>query len=242
MSYFSFYKSENAELVYIRNTAFVFEEHTHSRNYVISKILNGTVVLHKEGYSQCLSKNGIFTICPDERHSVASECKAEMISLCINKDIIYNSSQNEYESFINRIFSGFPVGMDESFKAVVLRIHSSFHGCCKDNGLFQPLRERLDTVPERNFSIDLLAKEIFISKYYFIRSFKKAVGLTPHKYQIQNRIRKSQRLLSEGNSIAEIAYSVGFYDQSHFEKCFKRIVGITPSEYKLSLGNFLQDK
>ena len=86
-------------------------------------------------------------------------------------------------------------------------------------------------------SIDEMAQSLYISKYHFIRSFKQAVGLTPHQFQIQNRIRKAQHMLSNADSITsmtEVALTTGFCDQSHFIKHFERYVGLTPAVYKIS--------
>ena len=86
-----------------------------------------------------------------------------------------------------------------------------------------------------------MAQNAFISKYHFIRSFKSEVGLTPHQFQVQNRIRKAQSLISEAETITEVALKTGFYDQSHFIRQFEKYVGLTPSAYKLSLGTCKHD-
>lgn len=96
------------------------------------------------------------------------------------------------------------------------------------------LRTQLELVPEIPFSIDEMAHSACISKYHFIRSFRREVGLTPHQFQMQNRIRKAQRLLNEADTIAEVALATGFCDQSHFIKQFKKVVGMTPTVYKES--------
>ncbi len=49
-----------------------------------------------------------------------------------------------------------------------------------------------------------MAQNTFISKYHFIRNFKTEIGLTPHQFQIQNRIRKAQRLIHKTETIAEV--------------------------------------
>lgn len=90
--------------------------------------------------------------------------------------------------------------------------------------------------------MELFAAEIYVSKYHYIRKFKEIAGITPHKFQIQNRIRKSQKLLLNQNSIADVSIIIGFYDQSHFDKYFKKIVGVSPVEYICSVSNFLQAK
>ena len=93
------------------------------------------------------------------------------------------------------------------------------------------LADKITSHPEQELSIETLAADIFVSKYYLIRRFKSNIGMTPHQFCIQNRIRKSQGMLNEKKAISRIAAEMGFYDQSHFDKAFQRIVGISPSEY-----------
>lgn len=57
------------------------------------------------------------------------------------------------------------------------------------------LKKQLELYPKCKFSIEEMAQHAFISKYHFIRKFKAEVGLTPHQFQLQNRIRKAQRLM-----------------------------------------------
>ena len=99
----------------------------------------------------------------------------------------------------------------------------------------------MEMYPELEHNIEYYAQNAYMSKFHFIRKFKEISGLTPHKFLIQNRIRKSQHLLLLGFSMVDIATMTGFYDQSHFNKYFKKIVGLSPTEYVLSIRNFLQD-
>lgn len=71
-----------------------------------------------------------------------------------------------------------------------------------------------------------------ISPYHFLRLFKQSMGITPHQYILQRRIDKAKYLLHQSElSIAEIAFRVGFCDQSHFTRCFKRLMGMTPKQF-----------
>lgn len=88
-----------------------------------------------------------------------------------------------------------------------------------------PSINTMEQFPECNNTIEQFASEVYVSKYHYIRVFKKIAGLTPHKFQIQNRIRKSQKLLLNKNTVADVSILLGFYDQSHFDKYFKKIVG-----------------
>ena len=94
----------------------------------------------------------------------------------------------------------------------------------------------MELYPETKFSIEEMAQNAFISKYHFIRSFKAEVGLTPHQFQLQNRIRKAQRLMHNAETITEVALTTGFCDQSHFIKQFEKYVGLPPLTYKYSSG------
>ena len=76
-----------------------------------------------------------------------------------------------------------------------------------------------------------MSQKVNISSYHLIRKFSSENGLTPHKFQIQCRIRKAQELLREGYKVLDVAQMVGFSDQSHLDRVFKKWVGITPEEY-----------
>ena len=72
-----------------------------------------------------------------------------------------------------------------------------------------------------------------ISPYYFLRLFKKNIGITPHQYILQQRIERAKYLLLSSNlDISEIAFRVGFCDSSHLNRCFKSILGKTPSQWR----------
>jgi AraC family transcriptional regulator len=83
----------------------------------------------------------------------------------------------------------------------------------------------------QNITLNELAAIAQISPYHFLRLFKQKMGITPHQYILQQRIEQAKFLLQHRElSLAEIALSVGFCDQSHFTRCFKQRVGITPNQ------------
>lgn len=83
------------------------------------------------------------------------------------------------------------------------------------------------------FSLEDIAQLAHISSYHLLRLFSRIVGIPPHIYQQQVRIRQAKQLLNQGCSILDTAMNTGFADQSHFSKVFKKMVGITPGEYRL---------
>jgi AraC family transcriptional regulator len=66
------------------------------------------------------------------------------------------------------------------------------------------------------------------------RQFRHHFGCTVSEYVRQVRIARAQILLSRGElSVAEIALTSGFADQSHFTNAFRRIAGMPPHRYRM---------
>lgn len=91
------------------------------------------------------------------------------------------------------------------------------------------IRSNLDA----NISLASLAGLVGLSPFEFARMFKTATGVSPHRFVMQERILKSQRLLKERHhSLVEISLAVGFCSQSHFTYAFRRAVGLPPGRYQ----------
>ena len=93
------------------------------------------------------------------------------------------------------------------------------------------IRREIIGNPELEISIADMSEKVHISSYHMIRKFAGENGLTPHKFQLQCRIRKAQELLESGMKVVDVAAAVGFCDQSHLCRVFKRQMGISPEEY-----------
>jgi len=85
---------------------------------------------------------------------------------------------------------------------------------------------------EYELSLSTLANLASFSLYYFIRVFKKEIGLTPKEYILQQRVKKAKLLILEKQPLSHVALSCGFYDQSHMLKYFKLYTGLMPTSYK----------
>jgi AraC-like DNA-binding protein len=81
-------------------------------------------------------------------------------------------------------------------------------------------------------SLSELANMAGMSRYQLIRAFRTATGMTPHAYQLNQRINQARIGLRLGEPLADIAYRLGFADQGHFQRVFKAHVGVTPGRYR----------
>lgn len=85
----------------------------------------------------------------------------------------------------------------------------------------------------RDLSLVEIARVTNISPTYFASLFKRATGIAPHKYVIQQRVKRAKLLLLKTDlAIADIALQVGFSNQSHLTRHFKRLTGMTPKQIR----------
>ena len=81
--------------------------------------------------------------------------------------------------------------------------------------------------------LDTLAGLTAMSKYHFLRTFRRVTGLTPYKYLLGIRMRRAAvRLATSDAPVAEIAFDAGFGDLSTFNNRFKATFGQTPSAFR----------
>lgn len=89
----------------------------------------------------------------------------------------------------------------------------------------------------KDFNLEDIAKELFITKEHLSRLFKKEMGITISEYIIKSKIHEAKTLLKEHDyNIVYIADLLNFANSSHFSNSFKKIVGVSPTEYKKSLN------
>lgn len=91
----------------------------------------------------------------------------------------------------------------------------------------------IQTNYSHSITIEDIIQDIPISKYHFIRCFRRIMGVTPYNYLTNYRINKAKILLrTTENSIAAIAEACGFLDTSNFIVQFKKLTGVRPTQYR----------
>ncbi len=83
-----------------------------------------------------------------------------------------------------------------------------------------------------SLSVDLLAGNVFLSKYHFMRLFKEQTGSTVHAYIREKRLLMAARMIREGVPAVQAAQESGFSDYSTFSRAFRSSFNIRPSEIK----------
>jgi AraC family transcriptional regulator len=103
----------------------------------------------------------------------------------------------------------------------------------------RPLQRVIDYVNEHlqeELSLVELSRIAKLSPHHFAAAFKASTGISPHHYVIERRIDRARDLLRlSEKTISEIAYAVGFSNQSHLTANFRRTMGVTPRKFRQSL-------
>ena len=89
-------------------------------------------------------------------------------------------------------------------------------------------KQYIDAHYASDIRLDRLAYEAFLSKFHFIRIYRKYYGLTPHAYLKEVRLAQAKLLLRSGMPVKDVCYAVGFASVPSFARLFKMMNGITP--------------
>ena len=239
---------------------FDLPNHFHE-TYCIGLLSNGIKKSIIEETPQLIHSNSVSIINPHQIHSDKNidneDCLYKMIYLnqdtlnYFTKKITGKSSQNL--QFTNELITD---------TAVIASISAFFNDMDNESLLENKLKNLIETLIIQDLSketciihkenkhaiddiiskarlnfadkidIQKMSDESKMSKFQFIRYFKKKTGLTPASYILLHRINSSKSMLEKGFPIGEIALDVGFYDHAQFCKFFKYYTNISPTEYK----------
>ncbi len=89
-----------------------------------------------------------------------------------------------------------------------------------------------ENLNDSNFNVEQLTKEVGISRAQLHRKMKEITGVSTGDFIRNLRLQQAERLIRENKiNVTQVAYTVGFNNQSHFSTVFRKYYGMTPSEY-----------
>lgn len=173
--------------------------------------------------------------------------------------IIMLSARTDDESKIKGLDTGVDAYIDKPFSADVLRSRVSnlirqrqllqqrnvnryiqklaepaTDGNERDKQFMERLTQYIEQhLAEGNLSVDMLAREMGMSRSVYFKKVKALTGLGPVEYLRGLRMQRAAALIDSGQySMAEITTLIGMNDAHYFSKCFKQQYGMTPSAWK----------
>jgi AraC-like DNA-binding protein len=137
--------------------------------------------------------------------------------------------------------TGCALPIEELLVALAARLFSN-HAARPRRGSSPPppiakILQKLDDEPSARVTLAELASIAGISRFQLLRAFSQEVGVTPHAYLVQRRVRLARELMRRGRAPAEAALEAGFSDQSHLTRAFGRCYGVTPARFRAATAS-----
>jgi len=256
---FPFYITE-AGIFYARRHYFTTRSDNDS--FMLLYTLSGSGIMKTENSVMQLSPQSAVMIDCRKFHSYHSnDDQWNFLWMHINGDAVPKLFEMLYPSEVHAVFVSNAHEFEELMQSLIYEINSNdilsaarislgvhnIFNCLIHSDLKSVERtqkgnhsddiDRVISFIKNNYSsmitIDDMLKDIHISKYHFIRLFKRVMGVTPYSYLMNYRINRSKILLRTTKySIADIAAQCGFADTSNFIVQFKKHTGQKPTHYR----------
>lgn len=151
----------------------------------------------------------------------AAECIRQ-----IHKEAL--SKESGYELAVNMLIK----------KLLLILIRNDNKGLLANQDRVERIRLKpvLDFVESRiddRFSVEDASKLANMSYYYFVKFFKKIMGISFTEYVNFRKIKRAEQLLlTRDLSVSEVGDQIGMANMAHFYKMFKRFNGCSPKEFQ----------
>ncbi len=101
------------------------------------------------------------------------------------------------------------------------------------NSPLSHIRDHMMANPAGSHSIGSLAKRAGMSKYHFIRTYRKYSGLAPVQDLLRMRLEAACNLLvTTEMTLKQVAGETGFCDEYYFSRMFRKHLGSTPGAFR----------
>lgn len=227
----SYGRSENFELVHLKNCSRTYESHSHTSMFTVGIVSEGNVLLIRQA-EETISAGQFYVIPPHQAHSLILHGNYDLLSICIEATDLSTLTLEQLTKLFDDALSLYSLDTKAGCAVELARALHKQNAPSIEKPEIAADARLIRAHPEQPHRITGLAKKALTNKANYIKTFKEETGVTPHRFQLQSRIRRVQRALEQNQDISTLAVEMGFYDQSHLNKCFKDFVGMTPVAYK----------
>lgn len=98
--------------------------------------------------------------------------------------------------------------------------------------LYNAISEFIASHLEEELTLDRLAREFYVSKYYISHLFQETTGLSVHQSVTKQRLNACCDAIRSGAGITAAYEAFGFRDYSSFYRAFRKEYGVSPAEYR----------
>ncbi|MBC3862422.1 AraC family transcriptional regulator [Undibacterium jejuense] len=249
---------DDVELLRAQIVRKVFSPHVHD-GYVIGVVETGVERFHWRGAERYATTTDLVFINPDQMHTggAAERHGVTYRNIFVSTDAmkkitgstIYFPEPVVHDPMLGKRLklaldtlarTTEPLAYDSIMEALIFDIAERY-----GRGLRSEVAEGLHDFPRistiiqyvdanlgETLRVDELADIANMSRFHFIRRFRKSIGVTPIAFVQARRTSMAKSLLRQGGNLSSIALITGFADQSHLTRWLKACYGVTPAVYR----------
>lgn len=211
-----------AEIYHFYNLQRPFSEHFHE-GLLLGCLLRGRRLLHLPDQEIVISPGQLIYLPPCTPHGCKPLDGLPVDWICLQvQPSAMASLPHGYLILDNAPMAAFLTAIAGEMDGS--RLRAELHGLLEKIGdnaaMLKPFAERDAAIPQ------------FVTgnKYKYLRTFRKACGITPGRYEESLRANRAKGLIRDGFSLCEAAAE--FCDQSHLNRVFKKQTGVTPGAWR----------
>lgn len=218
--------------------------------FMVGVITGGFAKIKIKDCEYSLGRGMVYIVPPNTGISMNYITKFSYTNVCIKSPWAQRMNEYQIEGFVKRdmkisvteLCERYKVnGETEQFLNAMIHSLNLKHGLVANCSHHTPnllIEKAVKYINEHiceKCSIEDIAKQLFVSKYYFCRLFKKEMGITPKQYVLQTKLGMVKRKIWENETETKIAEDLEFAAQSHMCSLFKKYMGLSIREYKHNL-------
>ncbi|MGM9697449.1 MAG: two-component regulator propeller domain-containing protein [Prevotella sp.] len=128
---------------------------------------------------------------------------------------------------IRRIRGKYSGKQDQADKVEAIKVEGN------DDVLMKRIMKSINEhISDPEFNVERMSEEIGLSRAQLHRKMKEITGISSSEFIRNIRLEQAAKLICEGKiNITQVAYAVGYNNQTHFSTVFKKHYGMSPTEY-----------
>ena len=161
----------------------------------------------------------------DEKYCLSEE---EYGVYATYKDIFERKLHMPRHEYFSRSFDGMLTAAIYDFLAIIQRQRRDKQ---EQLSRYEAITHYVDEHLDEPLSLDALARQFYLSKYYLVHLFRENSGLSVHQYILKKRLAACCDAIQGGAPVGEAYRQWGFGDYSAFYRAFRKEYGMSPSAF-----------
>jgi len=253
MERFAYTRATGITVLSALMTDFTYKRHAHEE-YALGVTIRGAQQFHLGGRLHTSRPGGVILFSPEQVHDgrAADRTGLEYAMLYVPAPLFLEAAGlGEVARFgapvvrdpalaegILRLARGLARGLDELWASELFLDVARRAARQEDaprpkrgDAALRRAREMLRSGRDERVKLDDICRELAMSKFRFIRSFKAGMGISPYQYYLSCKLEHAKQVIQASRDAYAAVAQCGFVDLSHLNRHFKRIYGVTASEF-----------